>query len=92
MGKENKTILKKLKRIARREGIPYKKWNSSRGILSSPPHGLQQRALFENMVIAEALEFRSIRGLRDPLSFFRDAKGHKADLHVLRKFHPAEYR
>lgn len=36
-------------------------------------------ALFENLVISELIKFRSNRGRRINLTFFRDAKGHEVD-------------
>ncbi len=44
-----------------------------------PTHPLRG-ALFENMVIAEAMKYRYNRGKRENLLFFRDAKGHEVDL------------
>lgn len=37
-------------------------------------------ALFENLVVMEALKFRYNRGKRSNLHFYRDAKGHEVDI------------
>ncbi len=45
-------------------------------IFSHPLRG----ALFENLVVAEALKHRFHRGKRNNLCFYRDARGHEVDL------------
>ncbi len=49
---------------------------SAKQIVTHPLRG----ALFENVVVAEALKHRFNRGLQPNLSFFRDAKGLECDL------------
>ena len=49
---------------------------SAKQVFTHPLRG----ALFENVVVAEALKHRFNRGLQPNLSFFRDAKGLECDL------------